>query len=502
MADLILSKRAQQPYTPTPNVVIEPIDPLVQQAVNKIKQSNPNFFLQVEKIVVHFGGGSGNLGYVKRGPDDNPRVIHIYKDRIKGIIQRDLGGGFNALNFEKAVQLALIEVIGHEQTHIGEKPEEFFHGESEAERGGAEMVSKMKPQFANKLMDRLVLANYNLFEIREKFVPNVPMSEANLASLIYYENGDTANFIKEAICILKSANVSPALYELHEASQFNKNNITSFIKKFGMISQTVGSDFDSIGFAFGVAHFQAQVGLKPTGKLDKLTINKLSEKIRFRDFPKNFGIVFPGQLYRGGLIEHPAQLRALRDQCGVKRIVALHDNPETPRLCSFIGLEYVPAFMEQGAPEEFGRKVFGDSVSKFLLQKPTYVCCYFGQDRTSGVIARLRTEMGWPCKLAYLEAKSYGFKDIFADFIDWFCEPTNEEPPIDTDKIRKLLGGRSPYINPELTQCLVEPTPTDMPFSNPFDGTGNPDYLTWADTVNNITPISITSPIPIGSQGI
>ena len=102
-----LSKRSQDKYVPTPNVVIEPVDPLVQQAVNKIKQINPNFFLQVEKIVVHFGGGAGNLGYVKRGPSDNPRVIHIYKDRIKEIIQKQLGGAFNAKNFEQAVQQAL-----------------------------------------------------------------------------------------------------------------------------------------------------------------------------------------------------------------------------------------------------------------------------------------------------------------------------------------------------------------------------------------------------------
>ena len=52
-----ISKRSQQkPYIPTPNVIIEPIDPLVQMAVNKIKQRDPNFFMQVEKQYVNISG--------------------------------------------------------------------------------------------------------------------------------------------------------------------------------------------------------------------------------------------------------------------------------------------------------------------------------------------------------------------------------------------------------------------------------------------------------------
>jgi len=506
MIDFLLSKRAQQPkpsYVPTPNIVIEPIDPLVQQAVNKIKQSDPNFFMQVEKIVVHFGGGAGHLGYVKRGPGESPRVIHIYKDRIRDIIQRDLGGNMNAKNFEQAVQLSIAEVIGHEKTHIGEKPEEFFHGESEAERGGTALVQKLKPQFAD---DDLLEAALALDQIREKYLPHVPMSEPNLPFMLYCKRKDNDNMIREAIRILCAPEVRSAIVEIQEACDFNSNKISAAAQNLGFIEKIAGLNFDSTEFAMCVAHFQAVKNLKPTGKLDNLTLRKIAEMMKFQDFPRNFGIVIPGQLYRGGLLEHPAQVRALRDQCGVKRIVSLHDNPEVPRICKFLGIEHVPAFMEQCAPEELGRKVFGNSVSDFLLQKPTYIHCYYGQDRTGGVIARLRTEMGWPCKLAYLEAKSLGFKDIFADFIDWFCEPSGEKPPVDTDKIRVFLGGRSPYVNPELTQHLLEPslepTPTDMPFGNPYDVVSNHTYLTWADTVNNITPSSMTPPIPIGSHGV
>jgi len=500
MTDFLLSKRAQQPqpsYTPTPNIVIEPVDPLVQQAVNKIKQTDPNFFLQVEKIVVHFGGGAGHLGYVKRGPDDNPRVIHIYKDRIKEIIQRDLGGNMNAANFEQAVQAAIAEVIGHERAHIGEKPEEFFHDEPEAERGGAEILQKIKPQFVDDLLN----ASLVLDDIRKKYLPNTPMSEPNLPFVIYCKHANNKQIIREGIKILCADDMSPVVLEIQEARQFNKDKINTFAKRLGLIEKIAGIDFDTDDFVLRIAEFQILCGLKPTGKINEDIFKKVAN-IRFSEFPKNFGIVIPGKLYRGALIDRPIQLRALRDQCGVQRVVSLHDNFEMPRICSFLGIEHVPAHMERCSIEEPGRRVFEDSVSEFLLQKPTYIHCYYGQDRTGGVIARLRTEMGWPCKLAYLEAKSYGFKDIFADFIDWFCEPTGESPPVNTDKIRMILGDRSPYVNPELTQNLLEPTPTDLPFGNPYDELSNHTYLTWADTVNNITPMSITPPIPTGSHGV
>jgi hypothetical protein len=52
-----LSKRAI-------DVVIEPLDPAVQQAVSRIKMRDPSLLARVKKIVVHPGGGA-ELGHVE-----------------------------------------------------------------------------------------------------------------------------------------------------------------------------------------------------------------------------------------------------------------------------------------------------------------------------------------------------------------------------------------------------------------------------------------------------
>jgi hypothetical protein len=492
---ILLSKRAQ--YTPTPHVVIEPIDPLVQKAVNDIKALNPSFFMQVEKIVVHFGGGAGHLGYVKRGPNENPRIINIYKDRIKEIIQNSLGGQLNAQNFEEAVKLAIIEVLGHEQTHVGQKPEAEFAGEPEAERGGKDIAQKLKPQWMS-----LSSASVALHNIRDKYLPSIPMSEPTLSFVAFSENNDQRQMVKEGIRILCDKHIKPAIIDVQKACAFNKNIRNSVVKHIGLISHAVGSEkIDGEDFVISLASYQASVGLEPTGKLDKKIIKKMAQHVNFDMFPRNFGIVIPNKLYRGGLIRSPEHIKALMEHCGIQRIVSLHNDQNVLRMCGPLGVEYIPAYLENGKKGDLGRKIFGESVYDFLTQKPTYIHCFYGEDRTGGVIARLRTESGWPCKLAYLEAKSYGFKDIFTDLIDWFCEPSEDDPPVDTDKIRERLNYVDPYQEPELSQNLLEPTPTDMPFGNPFEHPINHTYVTWGDTVNNITPSSMTPPLPVGSHG-
>lgn len=494
-----LSKRAEQ-FTPGPHVVIEPMDPLVQEAVQDIRKVDPNFFAQVQKVVIHFGGGGGHLGFVERGQGKDPRVIHLYKDRIRDIIQKEMGGGLNAKNFKKSVKLALVEVLGHEKTHIGEKPEVEFSGEPEAESGAKSLVDRLKPTMM--VEDVLLNASLDLLNIKQKFLPNVVMSEPNLPFAIYSVNKDRRRMIKEGLNILRSSEVNPAIIDIENAIKFNDEIVKRKIKLLGSILNALRANrYDNHDFIIKLAKFQYGNGMVPTGRLDVKTVNKFARSLNFNDFPRNFGIVIPGELYRGGLIDDLRQLKALKDSCGIERVVSLHDSPSIPMMCDMLGIEHVPAYLKSGQPEEMGRKVFGNSISSLLSQKPTYVHCYFGRDRTGSVIARYRTEMGWPCRLAYLEAKSYGFQDIFADFIDWFCEPSDDETPINTEKIRKMLRNKDPYQNPEIIQELLEPTPNDMPFGNPYDTVDSHQYVTWSDTMNNITPTSITSPIPSGSHG-
>lgn len=191
-------------------------------------------------------------------------------------------------------------------------------------------------------------------------------------------------------------------------------------------------------------------------------------------------------------------LQSLKD-LGVQRVVALHSNPAVMRLCNKMDVEYVPAFLENGDKTDLGRKIFGKSVSYFLLKKPTYIFCFFGKDRTGGVIARFRTENGWSCEQAYNEAKSFGFSDLFVDLIDWFSEFCLDKP-VDTNKVRKFLNGENPYVNPELSdveQDCLSPTPNDVP-----DPTGTPSApLSYTSNMTNSqVPFSFTVPLSVRSS--
>lgn len=341
--------------------------------------------------------------------------------------------------------------------------------------------------------DVLVEASIMLDNLRRKFAPTNPMVEPTFEFVLHVANKDIFAATKEAFNILKDGCNDPVMLKIDEAINFNKKaqNSQQFLKAFGAISDEFGiKDFDNIDFPINLALWQKLNKLEPTGKLDISTIRKFALKHNIKILPKNFSIVTPGLVYRGGLIFNDLQMQALKD-LGIERVISLHPSPEIARICNAFGIEHVPAFMEQGAPNELGRKIFGNSVYEFLNEKPTYVHCYYGQDRTGGVIARYRTEAGWPCKQAYREAKAHGFKDIFVDLIDWFSEPCGEKP-IDTDKLRRMLGNIEPYENPELTEQEAFDLPPPAPDDAPFPGT--PGYSTY---ITSPTPTGIFS-IPLG----
>jgi len=80
--------------------------------------------------------------------------------------------------------------------------------------------------------------------------------------------------------------------------------------------------------------------------------------------------------------------------------------------------------------------------------------------------------------------------------------------------MRKLIKNLTPYENPEVTEDVkcqeqdsldpyLNPTPNDMPFGNPYTDISEHSYVTWADTINSVSPTGILSiPLPIGSTGV
>lgn len=109
----------------SPNIIIEPMEPLLQKAVDRLKKMDPNIFSGVKKIVVK---PSSAYGFVESGPDKDPTIININLSRIKQEM---------ANHSEEEIIDALAQVIAHERAHIKSYKDDqgFVGGEQPAEAG-------------------------------------------------------------------------------------------------------------------------------------------------------------------------------------------------------------------------------------------------------------------------------------------------------------------------------------------------------------------------------
>jgi hypothetical protein len=483
-----LSKRAIQ-------VVIEPLDPAIQQAVVRINQHDPGVLARVHKIVVHPGGGS-ELGHVQSGEGHDPQEIHLYKGQIEQLVRRQLaasGGKPTPAAYADALEKAIVEVIGHESGHIGpERPiapgATPFLGEPQAESKAKEIVKRVFPGV-------LAHASLELDAIREKFLPDHPPGEPDLAFVGNTVAGRREASLRSGLRILRRGGI-PAALAAGDARRHNDMAVRQrdVARGLGFLVGMLGELPCADGFAAALAAWQERNGLDPTGMIDRPTMAHMRARMGGGTgaFPRNFGVVC-GNLCRGGQPDDPGQLRALRDERGVRRIVTLNDDkPEIAGWCRALGLEHVHAPLAAGKPEEPGWSVFGPSLSGFILEKPTFVHCRHGADRTGGVVARCRTETGWPCDLAYAEAKAFGFKDRFPDMVDRFAESCRHDPaahrhpPIDTAAMRRILEELEAHRPVE--QDILEPTPSDLHYT-PGDSHGydtGPSTDLWSYNIRSI----------------
>jgi len=484
---LPISKRAM-------DVVIEPLDPAVQQAVSRIKMRDPGLLSRVRKIIVHSGGG-GELGHVQSGKGHDPQEIHLFKGRIEQMVREQSAGAKPTLaDFSSALERAIVEVLAHESGHIGpERPispgATPFLGESEAEAKARETLRKVYPD--------VVHAAIQLDSIRQKFMPNAPMGEPDLAFTAKIAAGNVAGAIRDGLRILRQGSV-PVVLALDVARKHNLSAVRrrDVARCLGHIIGTIGRIPSMPEFDMDLARWQEMNFLEPNGMLDDPTIALLRARMDpYHEFPRNFAKVSNG-LYRGRQPDNIEQLAAMRDKLGVRRIVTLNDDmPELADWCRKLGIHHVHALLSDGRPEDKGWEVLTPNIFGFLHEVPAFVHCRHGADRTGGVVARYRTESGWPCDLAYAEAKSFGFKDRFPHMIDRFTETcqhdphTHRHPPVDTAAMRRMLA----EIEPHAEQNLLEPTPSDLHYT-----TDSMSYDSGIDTI--LSPFSICS-IPTGYPG-
>ena len=120
----IIAQVAEDQQVTGPQVIIEPMEPAIQKAVDLLRKMDPNYFSRVRKVVVSTSGG--NYGFVESGKDKDPSIININVNRIKNESKSS--------SFADVVMAAAV-VIAHERGHVlSYDPEQgFVGGESPAE---------------------------------------------------------------------------------------------------------------------------------------------------------------------------------------------------------------------------------------------------------------------------------------------------------------------------------------------------------------------------------
>jgi hypothetical protein len=119
----------------SPDVIIEPVQPIINKAVQLLKRFDPNLFIGIRKIVVYPGS---SYGFVEAGKEKDPAVVHINLPRLIS----ESGGDQNSA--EAIISTA--STIAHEIGHVKSYKEEsgFVGNEMPAENLEHEFSSWIK----------------------------------------------------------------------------------------------------------------------------------------------------------------------------------------------------------------------------------------------------------------------------------------------------------------------------------------------------------------------
>lgn len=147
----IFYKCAQEQIDPqvnSPNVLIEPYDSVVQDAVNKLMSTDANYFKGISKIEVK----TLPVGVAGQVSSEDPTVVSIDAQDIKNIIQGSHGNPDDPDVVNQVAALITKEIantIHHERAHVYTwHPEQgFVGGEAPAERAEQEIAPVLQGLF-------------------------------------------------------------------------------------------------------------------------------------------------------------------------------------------------------------------------------------------------------------------------------------------------------------------------------------------------------------------
>ncbi len=125
--------------------------------------------------------------------------------------------------------------------------------------------------------------------------------------------------------------------------------------------------------------------------------------------PARFKEVVPGLLYRGG---EPQlwEIKALKEQFGIEQIISLDKKigNKIDNYCKICDIKHIIIPINSTNEDDKDLQIIENGVTS-IVDRPTYVHCLHGKDRTGLFVAKYRTENGWTCKEAIDEAIPFGF---------------------------------------------------------------------------------------------